>query len=66
MTNRAPEIFRLGIPAYNWLDDDEHGVKNHHATVFPDGCGLGATFSKEDLHEAGNIIATEVRHFKFP
>ena len=41
LTNGAPEILRLGIPSYNWLNDDIHSVRNNHATVFPDGCGLG-------------------------
>ena len=41
LTNGAPEILRLGIPSYNWLNDDVHSVRNNHATVFPDGCGLG-------------------------
>ena len=26
LTNKAPAIEHLGIPAYNWLSDDEHGV----------------------------------------
>ena len=61
LTNDAPEIYRLGIPSYNWLNDDEHGVHNHHATQFPNGCGLGATWSKYDLNKVGSIIATEAR-----
>ncbi len=29
LTNNAPEILRLGIPAYNWLNNDIHnGVRN--------------------------------------
>ena len=44
LTNDAPEIERLGIPSYQWLNDDEHGVRNSHATMFPDGCGLGASY----------------------
>eukprot|EP01084_Bolivina_argentea_P119379 211672_1 len=46
LTNGAPEILRLGIPSYNWLNDDIHSVRNNNATVFPNGCGLGATWSK--------------------
>ena len=26
MTNSAPSIDRLGIPAYQWLNDDQHSV----------------------------------------
>ena len=61
LTNDAPEIYRLGIPSFNWLNDDEHGVRQSHATTFPDGCGLGGTWSKEVLNNVGNIIAYEAR-----
>eukprot|EP01084_Bolivina_argentea_P169080 293127_1 len=61
LTNDAPQIERLGIPSYQWLNDDEHGVRNSHATMFPDGCGLGATWSKQDLHTVGNIVGYEAR-----
>ena len=37
LTNAAPAIERLGIPAYNWLSDDEHGVRGWETTYFPDG-----------------------------
>lgn len=42
LTNDAPAITRLGIPSYNWLNDDEHGEMGKHATVFPNGGCLGA------------------------
>ena len=61
LTNDAPEIYRLGIPSYNWLDDDVHGVRQSHQTTFPDGCGLGATWSRQDLKGVGNIMAYEAR-----
>lgn len=63
MTNTAPAITRLGIPAYNWLNDDQHGVArtSANATVFPNGCGLGATWSKQTLYQVGEALGTEAR-----
>ena len=61
LTNQAPEIYRLGIPFYNWLNDDLHGVRQHHSTTFPDGCGLGATWDKQVLNKVGSIIGYEAR-----
>eukprot|EP01084_Bolivina_argentea_P317675 550826_1 len=61
LTNKAPEILRLGIPSYNWLNDDIHSVRNNNATVFPNGCGLGATWSKQDLFITGNTVGIEAR-----
>lgn len=31
------------------------------ATVFPNGCALGATWSTETLHEVGRVLGTEAR-----
>ena len=56
LTNNAPSILRLGIPSYNWLNDDEHGVRNSHATTFPDGCGLGGTWSQEMMNQGLKIF----------
>jgi hypothetical protein len=74
MTNSAPSLDRLGIPAYNWLNDDQHGVGRtdgmmpgavHQtapkATILPNGCGLGATWSKRTLAEAGRVLGREAR-----
>ena len=61
LTNKAPAILHAGIPAYNWLSDDEHGVKQAHATSFPNGCGLGATWSKETLRAVGIAVGEEAR-----
>jgi beta-glucosidase len=61
MTNDAPAIVHLGIPGYNWLNDDEHGVRESHSTQFPDGCGLGASWSKKTLHDVGWIVGEEAR-----
>ena len=59
--NAAPAIEHLGIPAYNWLSDDEHGVRGSDTTYFPDGPGLGASFDKDLLHSVGTVVGTEAR-----
>ena len=61
LTNDAPAIVRLGIPAYNWLNDDEHGVVRPHATSYPNGCALGATFSRATLAAVGEAVGQEAR-----
>lgn len=45
----------------NWLNDDEHGVRLAHATVFPDGPGLGAAWNKTLLYFVGAAIGQEAR-----
>ena len=48
LVNDAPAIDRLSLPAYDYLNDNEHGVKGvARDTVYPMGIGLGASFSKE-------------------
>ena len=42
MTENATAVERLSIPAYSWLNDDQHGVKEPDATAFPNGGALGA------------------------
>eukprot|EP00030_Apusomonadida_sp_AF-17_P007579 a841981_43.p1 GENE.a841981_43~~a841981_43.p1 ORF type:complete len:887 (-),score=386.87 a841981_43:100-2733(-) len=59
--NWAPEIYSLYVPAYNWLSDDEHGVKQAHATSFPNGGVLGSTWSVDTLAAVGEAIAVEAR-----
>ena len=61
LQNAAPAIPRLYVPEYQWLNDDLHGVRRHEATSFPNGCGLGATWSRDTLREVGDAIATEAR-----
>lgn len=42
----APEIPRLGIPAYNWWNEALHGVaRAGKATVFPQAIGMAASFN---------------------
>lgn len=62
LQNDAPEIVRLGIPAYNWWSESLHGVaRNGVATVFPQAIGLAATFDEELLRRVGAAIADEAR-----
>ena len=51
----------MGIPAYNWLSDDEHGVRGWRSTYFPDGPGLGASFDKDLLYAVGEVVGMEAR-----
>ena len=50
-----------GIPGYNWLSDDEHGVRGWDSTYFPDGPGLGASFNKQLLYAVGKVVGSEAR-----
>ena len=61
LTNAAPPLEALGIPAYNWLSDDEHGVRGWDSTYFPDGPGLGASFDKKLLYAVGSVVGLEAR-----
>ncbi|XP_065197293.1 uncharacterized protein LOC135828788 [Sycon ciliatum] len=61
LTNDAPAIVRLGIPSYNWLNDDEHGVHEAHATSFPNGCALGAMWDKQTMLKVGAAVGLEAR-----
>lgn len=63
LQTRAPAITHLGIPSYNWLNDDVHGVGRAgiKATILPDGCGLGATWSRKLLLAAGRVLGEEAR-----
>ena len=63
LQNGAPALVELGIPAYQWLNDDQHGVARTTAlaTVFPNGCALGATWSTETLAAVGAALGDEAR-----
>jgi hypothetical protein len=42
LVNNAPKIESQHLPAYNYLNDNEHGVKGTgHATVYPMGVSMG-------------------------
>jgi beta-glucosidase len=62
MRYNAPDIKRLGVPAYNWWNESLHGVaRAGQATIFPQAIGLGATFDRELVQKVGDAIATEGR-----
>ena len=61
MTDNASHIPRLAVPAYVWLNDDQHGVKQSDATAFPNGNALGASWDADLLTRVGLAIGTEAR-----
>jgi beta-glucosidase len=62
MLHEAPEIPRLGIPAYNWWNECLHGVARAGiATVFPQAIALAATFDVERVRAVAEAIADEAR-----
>jgi beta-glucosidase len=63
LQNAAPPVLRLGIPGYQWLNDDQHGVARTpaYATVFPNGCGIAAGWSTPTVAAIGAAIANEAR-----
>jgi beta-glucosidase len=62
MGNTAPEIPRLGVPAYQWWNEALHGVAfDGLATVFPQAISLAATFDPELEIEVATAISTEAR-----
>jgi beta-glucosidase len=62
MLHQAPEIPRLGLPAYNWWGEALHGIARAGvATMFPQAIAMAATFDAEPLRRAAEIIATEGR-----
>src|SRR5512145_1998455 len=57
MGSEAPEIERLGIPAYNWWSEALHGVgRAGIATVFPQAIGLAATWNCDLMHRVATAI----------
>ena len=61
MTENATAIARLSIPAYSYLNDDQHGVKQPDATAFPNGISMGASWDAPLLHRVGLAIGVEAR-----
>ncbi len=62
MQHTAPEIARLGVPAYDWWSEALHGVaRAGYATVFPQAIGMAATWDYDLIHTEGETIATEAR-----
>jgi beta-glucosidase len=58
----APEIPRLGVPAYGWWSEALHGVaRAGRATVFPQAIALAATFDAPLVREVATAISDEAR-----
>jgi len=62
LMNETPAIERLGIPAYDWLNECLHGVaRAGTATVFPQAIGMAATWDAERIGRVGRAIGLEAR-----
>jgi beta-glucosidase len=62
MTDVAPAIERLGVPAYNWWNEALHGVaRSGLATVFPQAIGLAATWDDPLMFRTATVISDEAR-----
>ena len=58
----APQIERLGIPAYNWWNEGLHGLaRGGTATSFPQAIGLAAMFDEELMEKIASVISDEAR-----
>ncbi len=58
----AGAVPRLGVPEYNWWNEALHGVARAGlGTVFPQAIGLAATFDRDLVEEAADVISTEGR-----
>ena len=68
VTNDAPGIPRLGLPAYEWWNECLHGVaRAGPATVFPQAIGMAASFDTALMREVATAISDEARakHHEF-
>ena len=68
LMNAAPEIPRLGVPAYEWWNECLHGVaRAGAATVFPQAIGMAASFDAPLMREVATAISDEARakHHEF-
>ncbi len=68
MSNSAPAIPRLNIPAYDWWNECLHGVgRAGIATVFPQAIGLAASWDVPLVHQTAAAISDEARakHHEF-
>ncbi|MDF1512235.1 MAG: glycoside hydrolase family 3 C-terminal domain-containing protein [Anaerolineae bacterium] len=58
----APDIERLGVPAYNWWNECLHGVgRAGIATVFPQAIGMAASWDVPLMHRTAEAISDEAR-----
>lgn len=62
MLNACPGIPRLGIPAYDYWSEAQHGIaRNGRATVFPQTIGMAATWDRDLIFRVANAISDEGR-----
>ncbi len=63
MLNAAPEIPRLGIPAYDWWNEVLHGVARtpFKVTVYPQAIAMAATWDTNSLNKMADYSAMEGR-----
>ncbi len=62
MRDHAPAIPRLGVPAYFWWNEGNHGVAvSGTATNFPQVIGMAATWDTALVHREAEVISTEAR-----
>ena len=61
LQSSGPSIPRLSYPSYAWANDDIHSINQNQSTVFPDGCGLGASWSRAILQGVGYTVGSEAR-----
>jgi len=62
MSNTAPAIPRLEVPAYNYWNEGLHGVaRKGIATVFPQAIGLAAMWDEAFHKQIADAISTEGR-----
>ena len=62
MLYTAPSIPRLGIPAYNWLNEPLHGVaRSGYATVFPQSITVANSWDEGLMLSVATAISDEAR-----
>lgn len=54
-------IPRLGIPAYQWHNESEHGLCIADVTVFPQSINLAATWNLDLMYKVASAISDEAR-----
>jgi beta-glucosidase len=58
----APAIPRLGLPAYSWRNEGNHGIcRSGRATVFPQASGLAATWNTDLVYRVASATSDEAR-----
>ena len=63
MLNAAPEVTRLGIPAYDWWNETLHGVARtpFKVTSYPQAIAMAATWDTNSLFKMADYSALEGR-----